>query len=143
MSRFMIARRGGFTVFEIIVIVVAVFLLVTMIGLATGVVKVEIEGTWSSAPAVIPAGVSTDFVYSVTQKRGGGTAAALAGRVVNFRVMPGGTVITLAPATGTTDVNGQITVRVTPHSDYRGGANLWAEDAKSGTEDPPQPFTVQ
>ena len=54
----------------------------------------------------------------------------------------GGTIISLSPASGTTDNSGNIVVSITPHVDYRGGGNIWAKDVKSGIEDSPVHFSV-
>lgn len=136
-------KEKGFTLIELIVLVVIV---VVLFGAGTVVyerfLKVTIQGVFRVSPPQITAGVPNNFIYNVTRRKGSTTRfKGLAGRAVDFKVLPSHIVI--SPATGgTTNAMGDLTVTLTPHIDYRGGGNIWATDATSGKTDPPVFFTV-
>lgn len=137
-------HRGGFTVFEVIVGVVVVVILAGVVTVVHDLFfRQEIRGSWTTSPGTITAGAPATFVYTVQSRKGSISRwAGMPGRVVNFRVTPGGTVIAINAPSGTSGPNGNITVTLTPHRDYQSGGNLWATDAASGAADPPLGFTV-
>ncbi len=135
----MLKKNRGFTLIELLVVIAIVAILGSLISITF---SATVTGGFSVSPPTIPAGAGSTFTYKVT-KSWAGSARPEVGRNISFRVAPAGTVITVNPASGNTDALGEVIVTVTPHADYRGGANIWAKDVKSGKEDSPVGFTVQ
>ena len=131
-------RQQGFTLIEILVVVFIVAILGSLISIAF---SSTIKGSFTNAPASVSAGIGTSFTYTVTRRVASSTRP-LIGRAISFRVAPAGMTISVSPTTGTSNGVGEIVVTVTPHVDYRGGANIWAKDVNSGSEDNPVHFSV-
>ncbi len=129
--------QNGFTRVEVVVVVLVA---VGLAAVAYAFGRADIVGSFTTRPAIVPAGVGTPFVYTVTRKWLW-SERPKSGVEVNFRLSPDGP-ITISLASGTTDETGTIIVVVTPDEDYRGGGNIWAMDAKSWEEDYPAHFTV-
>ena len=121
----------GFTIVEVIVVVVVLFLIGLAIwgfsGAGTASVTQTTSGTFTQADLgtahYITNGGSQTFIYTVTRQRSDGAQILPNGVTMTFAVTGG---MTVAPATATTDDTGLINVVVTAPANGQGAGQLTA-----------------
>lgn len=162
-------RTHGFTVTELIVVVVVVAVLIGLVvwlsntsSSATKAVSATVNGKWASPPSTIAAAPATaTFTYMVQSTTAGGSPAPASGREIKFTLGPStlkwgtGHIVSITDkngaavdvpqnvmsGTGATDAGGNIEVVVTLES--KESANMVATDVKTGQDDPPIVFSAQ
>ncbi|MEQ8954269.1 MAG: hypothetical protein RL120_09065 [Gammaproteobacteria bacterium] len=131
----------GFTLIEVIVIGLV---MAALAGLAlTALYQTKTTtGTFTTAPATVPAGGSANFTFNMSESFIGRTTP-ISGRTITFRVEPAG-ILTVTPASGATNASGDFTVAVgSPNIEYVYGGNIWATDTVSGAVEGPIHFDVR